>query len=91
MTPEQATTFFRDYGVIIWTIFVLVAIIALLIKAWPAIARLVHIINIINELPSRLDKIEDRLKSVEREVKTNGGSSIKDAVKRMEDHLYSIK
>jgi hypothetical protein len=91
MTAEQATTFFQDYGVIIWTLFVLVAVIALLIKMWPTVSRAVHIIDIITELPARLDRIDARIGSVEQEVKTNGGSSIKDAVKRMEDHLYSIK
>jgi len=91
MTPEQAATFFYDYGPLIWTVFILIAIIALLVKAWPAISRAVHIIDIINELPARLDTIEDRIKRVEQEVKTNGGSSIKDAVKRMEEHLYSMK
>lgn len=90
MTPEQAVRFFYDYGPIIWTVFILIAVIALLVKAWPAISRAVHIIDIINELPARLDKIESRIEGVEREVTTNGGSSIKDAVKRVEEHLYSI-
>jgi NADH:ubiquinone oxidoreductase subunit D len=91
MTPEQAVRFFYDYGPIIWTVFIFIAVVALLVKAWPAISRAVHIIDIINELPARLDKIENRIGGVEREVTTNGGSSIKDALKRVEDHLYSIK
>jgi len=62
-----------------------------LMKIWPTISKIVYTIDIISELPERLDKIEERLKGVEYEVKTNGGSSIKDAVKRIEDHLYSIK
>lgn len=90
MTPEQAVKFFYDYGPIIWTVFILIAVIALLVKAWPAISRAVYIIDIINGLPARLDKIESRIEGVEREVKTNGGSSIKDAVKRVEEHLYSM-
>jgi len=91
MTPEQAVTFFYDYGPLIWTIFILIAVIALLVKAWPAISRAVHIIDIINELPTRLDKIDIRLEVLEREVTTNGGSSLKDALKRVEDYLYSMK
>ena len=91
MTPEQATTFFRDYGVIIWTVLVLIVVVTLLIKIWPTISRAVHIIDIINELPTRLDKIDGRLEVLEREVTTNGGTSLKDALKRVEDYLYSMK
>lgn len=91
MTPDQASQFLMDYGPIIWTVFLFVGIIAALIKVWPFISKVVKVIDIISELPDRLDKIERRLETVEHEVKTNGGSSIKDAVKRIEDHLYSLK
>jgi len=79
-----------DYGPIIWTVFLIVVIIAALIKIWPFISKVVHTVDIIAELPDRLDKIETRLMNVEHEVRTNGGSSIKDAVKRIEDHLNKI-
>lgn len=91
MTPDQASQFLMDYGPIIWTVFLIIGILAALIKIWPFISKVVKVIDIISELPERLDKIEARLENVEHEVKTNGGSSIKDAVKRIEDHLYSIK
>lgn len=90
MTPEQASQFLMDYGPIIWTVFLIAVILATLIKIWPFIAKVVHTIDIISELPDRLDKIESRLMGVEYEVKTNGGSSIKDAVKRIEEHLNKI-
>jgi len=91
MTPDQASQFLMDYGPIIWTVFVILAGLGILVKIWPVISKIVTIVDIISELPERLDKIEKRLETVEHEVKTNGGSSIKDAVKRIEDHLYSIK
>ena len=90
MTPEQASQFLMDYGPIIWTVFLITALVATLIKIWPFISKVVHTIDIISELPDRLDKIEARLMGVEQEVKTNGGSSIKDAVKRIEEHLNKI-
>lgn len=90
MTPEQASQFLMDYGPIIWTVFFIVVFVGALIKIWPFISKVVHTIDIISELPDRLDKIESRLMGVEEEVKTNGGSSIKDAVKRIEDHLNKI-
>jgi hypothetical protein len=90
MTPEQASQFLMDYGPIIWTVFLILALLATLIKIWPFISKVVRTIDIISELPDRLDKIEARLMGVEYEVKTNNGSSIKDAVKRIEDHLNKI-
>jgi len=90
MTPEQASQFLVDYGPIIWTVFLILALLATLIKIWPFVSKAVKTIDIISELPDRLDKIEARLMGVEHEVKTNGGSSIKDAVKRIEDHLNKI-
>ena len=90
MTPEQASQFLMDYGPIIWTVFLITIIVGTLIKIWPFISKVVKTIDIISELPDRLDKIEARLMGVEHEVKTNGGSSIKDAVKRIEDHLNKI-
>jgi hypothetical protein len=90
MTPEQASQFLMDYGPIIWTVFLITVIVGTLIKIWPFISKVVKTIDIISELPDRLDKIEARLMGVEHEVKTNGGSSIKDAVKRIEEHLNKI-
>jgi hypothetical protein len=90
MTPEQASQFLMDYGPIIWTVFLITALLAALIKIWPFVSKAVKTIDIISELPDRLDKIEARLMGVEHEVKTNGGSSIKDAVKRIEEHLNKI-
>ena len=90
MTPEQASQFLMDYGPIIWTVFLILALLATLIKIWPFVSKAVKTIDIISELPDRLDKIEARLMGVEHEVKTNGGSSIKDAVRRIEEHLNKI-
>ena len=97
MTPEQANQFFTDYGPVIWFVFLGVIFIAALVKAWPFITSVVKTVEIISNLPEqlsyiheKLDTLEIRLISVEHEVKTNGGSSIKDAVKRIEDRLDNI-
>lgn len=97
MTPEQAGTFLSDYGPFIWVISITVLFIAGVVKMWPFITSVVKTVEIITELPERfqhiydkLDTLEIRLMSVEHEVKTNGGSSIKDAVKRIEERLDNI-
>jgi hypothetical protein len=97
VTTEQANEFLVDYGPIIWFVFLIVVFLAAVVKAWPFIASVVKTVEIITNLPDqmayiheKLDTLEIRLINVEQEVKTNGGSSIKDAVKRIEEHLNSI-
>ena len=97
MTTEQANEFLMDYGPVIWFVFLSVVFLAAVVKAWPFIASVVKTVEIITNLPDqmayiheKLDTLEIRLISVEQEVKTNGGSSIKDAVKRIETHLNNI-
>lgn len=97
MSTEQANEFLVDYGPIIWFVFLTIVFIAAIVKAWPFITSVVKTVEIISNLPEqltyihdKLDTLEIRLISVEHEVKTNGGSSIKDAVKRIEDRLDNI-
>jgi hypothetical protein len=97
VTTEQANEFLVDYGPVIWFVFLVVVFLAAIVKAWPFIASVVKTVEIITNLPDqmayiheKLDTLEIRLINVEQEVKTNGGSSIKDAVKRIEEHLNSI-
>jgi hypothetical protein len=97
MTTEQANEFLMDYGPVIWFVFLTVVFLAAVVKAWPFIASVVKTVEIITNLPDqmayiheKLDTLEIRLINVEQEVKTNGGSSIKDAVKRIETHLNNI-
>lgn len=97
MTTEQANEFLVDYGPVIWFVFLAVVFLAAIVKAWPFIASVVKTVEIITNLPDqmayiheKLDTLEIRLINVEQEVKTNGGSSIKDAVKRIENHLNNI-
>jgi hypothetical protein len=97
VTTEQANEFLVDYGPIIWFVFLIVVFLAAIVKAWPFIASVVKTVEIITNLPDqmayiheKLDTLEIRLINVEQEVKTNGGSSIKDAVKRIENQLNNI-
>jgi hypothetical protein len=87
MSNEQANQFLMDYGPTIWFVFLFIVSVAVLVKAWPFISNVVKTVDIISGLPDelqyihkKLDTLEIRLISVEHEVKTNGGSSIKDAV-----------
>jgi hypothetical protein len=97
VTPDQANQFLIDYGFVLGFVVLTVGGLAVFVKAWPFITSVVKTVEIITSLPEqlsyiheKLDTLEIRLISVEHEVKTNGGSSIKDAVKRIEDRLDNI-
>lgn len=84
MTPDQLNAFMTDYGPVLWAIFLAFVGISLLVKSWPFIKSVVKTVEIIEELPFRLDRIEARIERVENEVHTNSGTSLKDAVRRIE-------
>ena len=84
MTPEQLNAFMTDYGPVLWAIFLTFVGISVIVKSWPFIKGVVKTVEIIEDLPNRLDRIERQIASVEKEVLTNSGSSLKDAVKRIE-------
>jgi len=97
MTPEQAGTFLSNYGPFIWVIFITIVFIGGVVKMWPFITSVVKTVEIITGLPTelkyihdKLDTLEIRIINVETEVKLNSGSSLKDAVKRIEDRLDNI-
>jgi hypothetical protein len=97
MTVEQANQFLMDYGHTLWFIILSVVSVSVLVKAWPFITAVVKTVEIIGNLPEnykavfeRLGSLEQKLKAVEHEVKTNGGSSIKDSVLRIEKRLDSL-
>lgn len=97
MTPEQANEFLLNYGPVIWFVFLTVIFLAAIVKSWPFITSVVKTVEIITSLPEKFQYVHDKLecleqglKAVEHEVKTNGGSSIKDAVIRIEKRLDNL-
>jgi hypothetical protein len=84
MTATQLNSFMTDYGPVLWVIFLTFVGISILVKSWPFIKGVVKTVEIIEQLPVRLDRIERQIATVEKEVLTNSGSSLKDAVKRIE-------
>lgn len=69
--------------VILW-LACLVVVAAVVRKLWPTLRRIVHTFDLIEGLPGRLDSIDKQLADVVHEVTHNDGSSIKDAVRRIE-------
>jgi hypothetical protein len=87
MTSEQFNTLVAEYGWIVAISMVVIGFFTMLGKAWSSIVKFIKVIDILIDLPDKLEAIEKKLESVEHEVTTNSGTSIKDAVKRIERKL----
>lgn len=86
MSPDQLALLFGDMTIVQGVLIVLavVALITLLVKAWPKIRAGVRLIDLLGDLPKRLESIDDKLAEVHHETHRNDGSSLKDAVGRIE-------
>lgn len=87
MTSQQFDALVAEYGWIAAIAIVVSMFFAMLGKAWSSIVKFVKVVDILIDLPEKLQSIEDKLHNVEHEVTTNSGTSIKDAVKRIEERL----
>ncbi len=90
MTLEDFTNLTSDYGPTVTMIVVTIIAITLLIKAWPAIAKTVLVVNEVAELPQTIYNIEKEIKEIKKEVLPNGGTSLRDAVNRTENQLKIV-
>lgn len=87
MTGEQFDALVNEYGWIVAVSIVLFGFFVMLGKAWSSIVKFVKVVDILIDLPDKLQAIEDKIQGIEHEVTTNSGTSIKDAIKRIEDRL----
>ena len=87
MTSEQFNTLVTEYGWIIAISMVVIGFFTMLGKAWSSIVKFIKVVDILIDLPDKLQTIEDKIQNVEHEVTTNSGTSIKDAVRRIEERL----
>lgn len=87
MTGQEFNTLVNDYGWAVAVLLVIVTFFTMIGKAWKSIVKFVKVVDILIDLPTKLQAIEDKLEKVEHEVTTNSGTSIKDAVRRIEERL----
>lgn len=87
MTSEQFNTLVAEYGWVVAISMVIIGFFTMLGKAWNSIVKFIKVVDILIDLPDKLQTIEDKIQNVEHEVTTNSGTSIKDAVRRIEERL----
>ena len=82
MTEEQVTLLFGDVTfaqVLLW-LFAAAALLWLAVRAWPWLVRFVTLVNALGDLPAKLALVDE----IHHEVKPNTGTSLNDAVRRVE-------
>lgn len=73
-----------------------IAVIQFIRKGWPVLTRFVATINALSDLPEYITESKrvlaeqnDSLAAIKHEVEYNNGSSVKDAIARVETVLYA--
>jgi hypothetical protein len=87
MTSQEFDNLVSEYGWVVAVSVVVIGFFTMVGKAWGSIVKFVKVVDILIDLPDKLQAIEDKLHTVEHEVTTNSGTSIKDAVRRIEERL----
>lgn len=65
-------------------VLVMAGVLWVTVKVWPVLRRMVQTVDTLSDLPERLQRIERQVGIVRGEVTHNGGTSLKDAVRRVE-------
>lgn len=93
-TLDQLQNLLVQYGPIVAVITILLVLALLIRKNWPTISGTVKVVDLLVGLDKRLKSMQDtqkdhgeRLISVEKELKPNGGSSMRDVVDGMKKQL----
>lgn len=79
--------------VVIATIAALIGLVGLVVKLWPFISNAVAIVNALVKLPQidvRLGRLERQVDDIHHETHKNDGSSIKDAMGRVEEGVAGL-
>lgn len=82
MTEEQLATLFGDVTLVqavLWVIAA-VALVVLVVKVWPLVRRFVATIDALADLPAKMRLLDE----IHHEVRPNTGTSLNDAVRRVE-------
>lgn len=69
MNQSQFITFMDSYGgMTLIIITIVVVIISLVVKIWPTFSKMVHIGNVLGELPETIDAIKGKIEKIETAV-----------------------
>lgn len=90
ITPEEFWESVSVAQAIVWVVAIFAAI-AFIVKAWPFVRNTFHILDALSTLPKFMESTTDKLESIHHEVNYNNGSSVKDAIVRVESGVKNLK
>lgn len=87
MTWEQFERILNDYGPIVLTIALGLILLGIIHKSWPLISNFVNVVNALVQLPDLIETVGD----IKKEVKPNGGGSMRDVVNTTADKIDALE
>lgn len=83
LTPEEFWNTVTVAQAVLWVVGGF-AVLAFVVKAWPFIRNMFNILDALVSLPEYMKETSAKLESIHHEVNYNNGSSVKDAITRIE-------
>jgi hypothetical protein len=83
LSPEQFWETVSVAQAVVWIVAAF-AVLVFVVKAWPFIRNMFNILDALVQLPKYMSDTTERLESIHHEVNYNNGSSVKDAIVRVE-------
>lgn len=65
-------------------------VIVLITKVWPWVRRLVRLVDALQELPEYMERTTKKIDQIHHEVNYNNGSSVKDAIARLDGNVLEL-
>jgi predicted XRE-type DNA-binding protein len=97
MSLQQFWTFILDYGGAGLIAVVIIVGVSAIVKMWPMLVKFISVGSAVADLPETLatltektEKLETTLQIIKKEVLPNGGSSLRDAVNRVEVNMQEV-
>lgn len=90
--PEWLTFLLADTSALqlVFWVVAIVALVAFIVKLWPALSQFVAIMNAVTGLPQFIERTDTRIDEIHHEVHYNDGTSAKDAIKRVEEGVAGL-
>jgi hypothetical protein len=90
LTPEEFWETVSVAQAVVWFVGAF-AVLAFVVKAWPFIRNMFNILDALVNLPKYMDDTSEKLESIHHEVNYNNGSSVKDAITRIESGVMKAE
>lgn len=75
---------------LIFWVVAIVSLLAVVLRIWPVLSKAVTIINAVSGLPAFIARTDEKIDQIHHETHYNDGSSMKDALERLEEGVAGL-